>query len=368
MRKEEIQLRQLDQYSAELQGVLEVICTSPAFRTSPKSCEFLRHIVHHALSGDIEVLKERLIGIALLGRQAAYDTGSDAGVRVRANDVRKRLLAYHASAGNDIPFTLDLPAGSYVPRFFRNVELRSELPELVDHSSPVTLPEPVPPLTLQQRAMPTLIALFLCAICMRWQLTQEHPFTTFWQTVFEDHHAILYVAPSRGSSGQELLPMGMFEAAAPLLTLAGRFHTELTVSRTAAPAAPANEIVITIGSGPGETMPMDNARLAIRDTPNGAEIVDRDAANKRLPIGGSAALLTIANGMQRSIRIDGTDDRAIGALIKTLCERDNFPEDLTDMFQEGTVTQMVFPIMPHTASMVFRGSLSDGRSAVTRTQ
>src|SRR3984957_11528297 len=91
----QIPLSELTQYTTDFREALQAVCESPAFKSSPKSCEFLRYIVHHALSGDTDELKERLIGMSLLGREASYDTGSDAGVRVRANDVRKRLAAYN---------------------------------------------------------------------------------------------------------------------------------------------------------------------------------------------------------------------------------------------------------------------------------
>src|SRR5271156_2619148 len=119
----EIPLSELTQYATNFREALQAVCESPAFRTSPKSCEFLRHIVHRALSGDADELKERLIGMSLLGREATYDTGSDAGVRVRANDVRKRLTAYNAAKIRVGSFAFDLPSGSYVPRFYRATTL-----------------------------------------------------------------------------------------------------------------------------------------------------------------------------------------------------------------------------------------------------
>ena len=144
----EIPLSELTKYAANFREALQAVCESPAFRTSPKSCEFLRHIVHRALSGDTDELKERLIGMSLLGREATYDTGSDAGVRVRANDVRKRLAVYNKANAGDLRFTFDLPSGSYVPRFFRNVQ-----PETIGiQSEPYEVDVP---LTLQRLAAPT---------------------------------------------------------------------------------------------------------------------------------------------------------------------------------------------------------------------
>ena len=103
MQKEEIQLGELSRFASELKAAVEVICKSPPFRTSAKSCQFLRHIVQHTLEGNVDELKERLIGIVLLGRETTYDTGSDAGVRVRANDVRKRLAAIEAEESRASP-------------------------------------------------------------------------------------------------------------------------------------------------------------------------------------------------------------------------------------------------------------------------
>src|SRR5580698_6463873 len=115
----EIPPSELSRYAPSLRDALETVCESPPFKTSPKSCEFLRHIVHCTLNGNTDELKERLIGMSLLGREATYDTGSDAGVRVRENDVRKRLTAYNSARTRVEDFAFDLPTGSYVPRFFR---------------------------------------------------------------------------------------------------------------------------------------------------------------------------------------------------------------------------------------------------------
>src|SRR5271154_5556466 len=119
----EVPLSEVLPYATGFREALQAVCESSAFRTSPKSCEFLRHVFDRALNGDTDELKERLIGMSLLGREATYDTGSDAGVRVRANDVRKRLTAYNTSRTGPDGFAFDLPSGSYVPRFYRATAL-----------------------------------------------------------------------------------------------------------------------------------------------------------------------------------------------------------------------------------------------------
>src|SRR6201996_8765527 len=114
----EIVGEELFQYQDHLRAALDTLCLSPIFRSSPKSCEFIRHVVHRSLEGRVDELKERLIGMALLGRDASYDTSTDSGVRVRANDVRKRLVKFNESEAAGQEFCIVLPTGTYVPRFF----------------------------------------------------------------------------------------------------------------------------------------------------------------------------------------------------------------------------------------------------------
>lgn len=382
MQKNEILSGELCRYASELMATVEVICSSPPFRTSPKSCQFLRHIVQHALEGNVDELKERLIGIVLLGRETSYDTGSDAGVRVRANDVRKRLAAYYAAHSGNPEFTLDLPAGSYVPRFYtlgipHDAQPDTALPVIMEtHPSPAPLPR-IPELSRQLLALPTVVALFLCVICIRWQLTREYPFDSFWNSVFQDHHALLYLPGSSSAGQQEVVSADTLEDSAPLFNLAGQFHSGIALTRTVDLPAGANDILILIGTAPAYTgdgaspsltsqdIPSaEDFRLVIDASPSGRRIVDRDASNPRLNTFGRAALLTITNGAQRSIQIDGTDASAINWLIKTICVPDAFPAELIDSFQQGTVTQIVFPIQPRAQAVVFHESLPVTHSAM----
>lgn len=98
---------------------LKEILEGDAFRGSNRSGQFLKHIIEETLSGRQENLKERLLGIEIFGRSAAYDTGEDAIVRVTASDVRKRLLQHYGRPGGSSYFRFSLPPGSYVPRITR---------------------------------------------------------------------------------------------------------------------------------------------------------------------------------------------------------------------------------------------------------
>jgi len=96
---------------------LDLILSSDGFAASKRCQEFLRLIVEHALVGDFDQLRERMIGVEMFGRQVDYDTSNDAVVRVRATEVRKRLGQYYAELDGDPAVRIELPAGSYVPQF-----------------------------------------------------------------------------------------------------------------------------------------------------------------------------------------------------------------------------------------------------------
>ena len=70
---------------------LEDILASHAFAGTKRTQDFLRLIVTHALHGETDSLRERMIGAEMFGRPVGYDTGSDSVVRVRAVEARKKL-------------------------------------------------------------------------------------------------------------------------------------------------------------------------------------------------------------------------------------------------------------------------------------
>jgi hypothetical protein len=80
--------------SAVLQE-LQNVCSDPEFHSSQRNCEFLRFVVSESLNGRGDDLRERTLGVELFGRSDTYDTAADAVVRVRANDVRKRLTRHY---------------------------------------------------------------------------------------------------------------------------------------------------------------------------------------------------------------------------------------------------------------------------------
>jgi hypothetical protein len=96
---------------------LQRILASPLFQGSKRCHDFLQYIVSRTLNGELEGLTERFLGAELFGRAIDYDTKSDSIVRVRANDVRRRLTEYYADQHSIPKVVIALGAGSYVPEF-----------------------------------------------------------------------------------------------------------------------------------------------------------------------------------------------------------------------------------------------------------
>ena len=96
---------------------LDRLLQSSRFRNSKRSQALLRFVVQAVLAGDHNSLKERCIGAAVFGREAAYDTAQDPIVRNAAIEVRKRLAQYYLEPEHAAELRIELPSGSYMPAF-----------------------------------------------------------------------------------------------------------------------------------------------------------------------------------------------------------------------------------------------------------
>jgi hypothetical protein len=96
---------------------MEKVLASAPFRNSRRCQSLLRYVVESNCRGLHESLKERVIGSAVFGRDADYDTNQDAVVRNAAAEVRKRLAQYYLELGHEGELRIELPAGSYVPDY-----------------------------------------------------------------------------------------------------------------------------------------------------------------------------------------------------------------------------------------------------------
>lgn len=96
---------------------LAKIVASPPFNRGEKLCRFLRYVVEETLAERPENLKEYNIGVVVYERRADYETRVDSTVRVEASRLRTKLIEYYAGPGAESAVRIELPKGSYVPRF-----------------------------------------------------------------------------------------------------------------------------------------------------------------------------------------------------------------------------------------------------------
>ncbi len=183
-----------EQVREELMRVL----ASQEFRSSKRSQAFLRFVVEHTLNGDADALKERTIGIEVFGRPTSYDPSDDATVRVKAGEVRKRLVLYYSTQGAADPLRIEMPPGTYVPVFHAALAAPPE-PHPAEDPIPPPAPTPPPPdpnpFSRRDRAVWAAAgAGIMCAIGLAaWALTR--PSSTaldqFWAPVLQGSAPVL---------------------------------------------------------------------------------------------------------------------------------------------------------------------------------
>lgn len=166
----------------QIEAELERILTSSGFRTSKRSQEFLRYIVMTALDGRVDDLKERVIGYQVFERCPDYDTGEYSIVRVKANELRKRLAQFYSDSSYPSSVQIHLPRGSYTPEF-RWPEIAAPEPS---NAKP---PEAAAPVRLKLRVLITSLSLILL-IFISWYFfpgrAMNQAEKLFWQPVLDD--------------------------------------------------------------------------------------------------------------------------------------------------------------------------------------
>ncbi len=93
------------------------ILSSAIFENSERLSRFLRYCVECAIEGQTQQLKEYALAIAVFDKPESFDPRFDPIVRVEAGRLRARLRQYYDTIGREDHLTIELPKGSYVPRF-----------------------------------------------------------------------------------------------------------------------------------------------------------------------------------------------------------------------------------------------------------
>lgn len=101
-------------------SALEAVLQSRTFERSEQLRAFLQFICEEELGGRGAQLNEYQIGVLALGRPQDYSPGEDAIVRNRAHSLRKKLEEYYSGENPGAALRIEVPRGSYQPKFVRS--------------------------------------------------------------------------------------------------------------------------------------------------------------------------------------------------------------------------------------------------------
>ena len=102
------------------------ITGSPEFEKSLRLQALLNYVIDETLAGRNKYIKGYTIGQAVYGADENFDPDSNSIVRVEAARLRQRLGKYYTSSGHNDRIVVDIPKGSYVPRFTLNQQWQEE--------------------------------------------------------------------------------------------------------------------------------------------------------------------------------------------------------------------------------------------------
>jgi len=92
---------------------LERILASPKFRGRRVIKRLLSYLAHETLNGRAEQLNQRKIALNALQRPPEFSAASSPAVRIEAGRLRHLLEEYYSGPGQDNPFIISIPKGSY---------------------------------------------------------------------------------------------------------------------------------------------------------------------------------------------------------------------------------------------------------------
>lgn len=96
---------------------LQRILAGRTFANAARARRFLTYIVEETLVGRQEGIKELVLGTEVFDRPSDFDPRLDTIVRVEAGKLRKRLDEHYQTEGAAASVRIEVPKGSYVPRF-----------------------------------------------------------------------------------------------------------------------------------------------------------------------------------------------------------------------------------------------------------
>lgn len=102
---------------AEKRAAMEQVLQSTTFLRASQVRNFLRYICEMELAGRASALHEYLIAVEAMGLPSSYSADDDSSVRRRAYALRQKLDSVYATELAAAPVRIEVPKGSYVPKF-----------------------------------------------------------------------------------------------------------------------------------------------------------------------------------------------------------------------------------------------------------
>lgn len=195
-------------------AALEEIIASTPFRGSRRYPAMLQYIVEKTLSDQQQFLKERSIGMEVFGRDPGYDTNADPVVRFSAGEIRRRIAQFYQETGTSSQVVIELPTGTYVPRFHRAIPDESLEMIEVPKPAPLIMPSDTPDFVSPPRATGRrrhlyvlgaflTLGLVIAGYLVRPKANRSNPVDEVWAPVLNTPDQILISAgqplPDEGS-------------------------------------------------------------------------------------------------------------------------------------------------------------------------
>jgi hypothetical protein len=209
-----------EEQASVIRAELVAILASDSFSSSKRCQDFLEFVVVHALAGDFESLTERFLGVELFGRAVDYETATDSIVRVRANDVRRRLAQYYSNQRSAPAARIDLIAGGYIPEFHWRSEEEAEPAEARKPMATAVAERPLEPETAISRPRfefgarakallwgGTVAAVILVGVLALGARLHRSNFDRFWQPVLDAPGSPVLNLPTTDTFQLNLDPM-----------------------------------------------------------------------------------------------------------------------------------------------------------------
>lgn len=165
---------------------LDRLLESEMFKASKRSRTFLAYVVNQRLAGQLDNLREKVVGVEAFGRPNGYDTTEDPVVRITAGEVRKRLAQYYQDPARALELRIELLPGSYVPEIHQPVV--ATVPEAIPEV-PAVLPAP-PSRGWRTWAFLGVLAI-AAAIWWRGGIVAANGFERFWEPTLNAHGPVL---------------------------------------------------------------------------------------------------------------------------------------------------------------------------------